>query len=77
MRCSSLLVERKRRVLVEYLFFELVQRGSWIDAELVYEQPAPVLIGVEGFGLAAGAVEGEHQLATKPLAEWVLCGERF
>ncbi len=63
--------------MVEDLFFELVQRGSGIDAELLYEQPAPVLIDMEGFGLAAAAVEGEHQLPAQALSEWVLRDERF
>lgn len=46
-------------------------RWARFDAQFVQEAVAQVAVDGEGFGSAAGAVEGEHQLAVVGLAEWV------
>jgi hypothetical protein len=52
----------ERRVLLEDLPLEAAQPFARLEAELV-EGGVGVSIGGERLGLAAGAVEGEHQLA--------------
>ena len=52
----------KRGILSQNGTFELLQLLARIDAELVDEDPACVLVGGEGFRLAARPVEREHEL---------------
>ena len=52
--------------------FQRAQVGRRLDAEPVDERPVRVAVGGERVGLAARAVEGEHQLAAQPLAQRVL-----
>ena len=56
---------------------ELPQLAARLDAELLHEQPARGLVGGERVGLAARAVEREHQLAAKPFAKRMLRRERL
>ena len=58
----------KRGILSQNGTFELLQLLARIDAELVDEDPACVLVGGEGFRLAARPVEREHELCTRTLA---------
>ena len=53
-------------------FVEVVQLGSWLDAELLDEDLARVAIGLQRIGLAAAAVQREHQLRVQPLAPRML-----
>ena len=64
-------------VLAQDRPFELLQRGAGVDAELVEQRGPAVPVGLQRFGLAAGPVEGEHQLAAQPLPERVLRQERL
>ena len=60
---------RHRRVLLENGALEPLQLGARLDAELVHERLArPRELG-QGVRLAAGAVEREHQLRPRPLAQ--------
>ena len=54
---------------------ESLQGFAGFDAEAVDECLACVLVGVEGFRLPVGAVEGEHLLATEALPERVFADE--
>src|SRR5207247_5472563 len=50
----------------------LAQLSSWLDPELVDEEAASCVIGVESLRLAPGAVERAHQLAAQVLSERML-----
>ena len=54
---------------------EVMELGAWFDPELVDEHLAGVAVGLERVGLAATAIQREHQLAMQPLAPGVLAGE--
>ena len=54
---------------------ELVQLGAGLDPELLDEHLARVAVGLQRVGLAAAAVQREHQLRVQPLAPRVLAGE--
>ncbi|CAM5255797.1 hypothetical protein SALBM217S_04500 [Streptomyces griseoloalbus] len=49
--------------------------GPRLHAEFVGEAGAQVAVDDEGLGLAAGAVEGEHELAVVGLPQRMLLGE--
>src|SRR5262249_49942299 len=53
------------------------QLGPRLEAELVAEHPVCAPVGGQRVGLAAAAVEREHQLRVQPLAQWVLRDERI
>ena len=52
------------------------QLGAWLDADLLDERGARVLIGGERLRLAAGAVQREHPLGVQVLAQRLLGDER-
>jgi hypothetical protein len=52
----------------QYLLVKLPELGSWFGADLVDEHLPRVPEGGERFGLAAVAVQGEHQQAAQVLA---------
>ena len=57
--------------------FERLQLGSGLHAELV-DQPRPRrAVGLERFGLAAGAVQGHHALAMQSFSKRMLVHERL
>ena len=62
-------------VLPEHGALQLLQRPSGLDAELINEDPSRRLVRLERLRLTPGPVEREHELAPKPLTEWVLCGK--
>jgi hypothetical protein len=64
-------------LLAQNVRVQLLQRRTRVDSELLRERRARLVIGLERLGLTARAVEGEHQLATKPLAERKLPDERL
>jgi hypothetical protein len=45
---------------------------AWVDAELVGEGGAGLVVRREGLGLAAGGVQGSHEQGPEVLAEGVL-----
>ena len=67
----------ERRVLIENPALELPQALARLQAELIYQRPAPFLVGLQRLGLPPGAVEGEHELSPEPFAERVLGDERL
>ena len=54
---------------------QLLQLAARLDAELLDEHAACVLVGIERLGLPARPVQREHQLAPEPLAQRVLFDE--
>ena len=64
-------------ILVENGSFEVLQRPSRLETQLVQQQAAGVLVDTERLGLPAASIEGEHQLGTKTLTERMLRDELF
>ena len=62
--------------MVEQLPVELLQLGTGLDAELLDQHPSRLLIQREGIRLPAAAVEGEHQLPARALAERMVTHDR-
>ncbi len=56
-------------VLVQDLVFEPLQRGAGVEPELVAEHAPRFLEGLQGVRLSSRAVQREHQLCAKALAE--------
>ena len=63
------------RILVEDRLLELLELGAGLEPELLVEGAAGIPVTLEGLGLAAGTVEGEHQLTAQPLACRMLCDQ--
>ena len=59
----------ERGVLREHRPLQAGQFGTGEDAELVGQDLAEPLVGAQGLGLAAAAVEGPHELAPQRLAQ--------
>ena len=55
---------------------ELLKWLTRLEAELVEECPASILILLERFRLAARPVEGDHQLCSEPLTKGMALHER-
>ena len=53
------------------------QRLARLDPELLGERAPRLVVGLERLGVAARAVEGEHQLATRSLAQRLLGDQGF
>jgi len=51
------------------------RRGTRLQAELLQEQFPHLPVGLECLGLAAAAVQGEHELAAEPLAQRLLADQ--
>ena len=47
---------------------EVMELGAWLDPELLDEHLARVPVGLQGVGLAAAAIQREHQLRVQALA---------
>ncbi len=60
------------RVVAEDGPLQLAQGWGRLQAELLQQQLPDLAVGLQGVGLAAGAVQGEHQLAAEPLAQRLL-----
>src|SRR5439155_8660982 len=67
--------ELQGRILPQNRALELLERRARVDAQLVDERPARILVCLERFGLSSGAVEGEHQMSAEALAQRVLADE--
>ena len=61
--------ELERRIVRQDRSFELAEVAPGFDAGLLDEQRSSFAIAVERLGLAPGAVEGEHELCTRTLAQ--------
>ena len=68
---------RERRVLDEDAPLQVLERSPRLDAQLVGEGPAAGGVALERLGLAAAAVQREHELAAEPLAQRMLVDERL
>ena len=64
-------------VLHEDRAFELLELDAGLDPELVVHQRAGAPVHLEPLCLAAGPVEGEHQLGAEAFSKRVLDGERL
>ena len=62
----------RARVVAQDRVLQRAELRPGLDAEVVGELLARLAVGVERLGLAAAAVEGEHQLPGEPLARRVL-----
>ena len=75
------LLGRRRRgeggVLGEDLLLEAAQLGPGLDPDLLGQRLARLAVGLQGLGLAPGAVEGEHALGVEALVERVLGEQRL
>ena len=67
----------EERVLLQDAALQRAQPGGRLEPELLVERRAERPVGAERLGLAAGAVEAEHQLAAQPLAQRVARDERL
>src|SRR5262245_43634660 len=56
---------------MENLQVEVAQPGTRLDAQIAAKQRPDLLIRVQRIGLPTGAVEGDHQQFSQPLAQWV------
>ena len=57
--------------------FDLLQLRSGLEPELLREPASGTLIGLECVALASGAVQGQHELTDRALAQRVRSDERF
>ena len=71
------LLEQERVVLAEDRGLELAELGAGVDAELLDERLARGAVGGERVGLAARAVEREHELRARALAQGLRGDERL
>ena len=69
--------QRERRVLRQDRSLQLPQPLARLDAELLDQLAAGLLVGLQRVGLAVGAIQGEHQLRAQALAERVLGDQRL
>ena len=69
--------EDQRRILREDRPLELLQLDAGLEPELVVQAVPRLPVHLEPLGLPAAAVEREHQLGAKALAERVLGAERL
>ena len=70
-------LELERRVLVEDPPLELLQLRRGLEAELLRQVRARLLVRTEGFRLAAGAVEREHVLRAEALVDRELLAQHL
>ena len=70
--CASRAGRGDARLVTQDLGLEALQLRARLDAELLDEARAGVLVDVERLRLPAGAVEREHELTAERLAERVL-----
>ena len=64
-------------ILTENRLLELDDLPARLEAELVHEHAPRVLVDLQGLGLAAAAIEGDHQLPAQPLAQRMTGDEGF
>ena len=75
-RLAARSLERERRVVAQDRPLELAQPWAGLDAELLAQLRVGPPVGIERVRLAAGSVEGEHQLAPGKLSVGMLGHER-
>ena len=65
----------EQTVVVQDRSFEILQRPSGLEPELVEQDAPSILVCSQRLGLPATAIEGEHQLPSKALAEGMVSDE--
>ena len=65
------------RILLKDPSLEIPQRRRRVDAELLGQGAPGLLVGGEGLRLAVAAVEGEHELAARALAQRLARDQRL
>ena len=65
------------RIVDEDRPLESLEGLARLEPELLVQHSAGILVGSESLGLSIRAVEGEHELAAKPLAERVCTDQRL
>ena len=65
------------RVLVEYMVCEQAKVRTRLDAKFLDEVATHPLVGLQRFRLAAGPIEGEHELTAQALTISVAVGQDF
>ena len=73
----SLEDEVERRVLLQHSPLKLLEPRRRVDPELVVERQAKGLERLQRLSVPAGAVEGQHQLAPRPLPERMAAYQRI
>jgi hypothetical protein len=68
-------LELERGIVAQDRLLEALELRGRLDPELLDQRVACSAIGLERVGLPAGPVQREHQLAPRPLAQWVLAHE--
>ena len=74
---ARLFGETELRVVTEDRLLEPLELGRGLDPQLFDQGLAGLAIGIECFGLPAGAVESEHQLPAQSLPQRILGDERL
>ena len=74
-RRRNALRRRQRRIVGEHRLLEALQSLARLEAQLLGEQAARLVVDTQRVGLSAGAIEREHQLPAKALAQWMLRNE--
>ncbi|HKH04261.1 MAG TPA: hypothetical protein VKA65_03790 [Acidimicrobiales bacterium] len=69
-------VREQAGILAEDRHLQRLQLGPGVDAQLLGEGGPGLAERGEGVGLAAGPVQGQHQLAPQPLAQRLLLDQR-
>ena len=67
----------QRRILNEDGVLELPKCAAWLDAQLFCQVMTGLAVDIKPVGLAAGPVEGEHQLPMQPFPERIRLHQRF
>ena len=65
----------QRGVVAQDRRLQLAKGRRRLQAELLQQQLPDLAVGLEGLGLAAAAVQGEHELAAEPLAQRMLADQ--
>ena len=74
---GAVLGQQQRLVLAQDRGLERLELRAWVDAELLDERLARGAVGRERVGLAPRAVEREHELRARSLAQRLRCDERL
>jgi Protein kinase domain len=75
LRGEGICLRRQSGVLVEDRLLELVEGGARLDAQLLHQQTPRLPVDLERLRLPSGAVQREHELRPRPLAERMLADE--
>ena len=62
----------ERRVLAQDRQLERLELGGWVDAQLIGKQASTILVDAQRVRLAAGAVQGAHELRPQVLTQRLL-----